>query len=69
VATKTIGDGFGSLLFQYRLRGASEWTTHTINTADPRSGGVEAWRRQTVPVLRRRYPGGIETRVICAEAE
>lgn len=61
-------DGYGSLLCQYRLRGAAEWETHSVYSADPALGGASEWRRQVAPVLRRRYAGGVETRVV-SEAE
>jgi hypothetical protein len=51
-----------TLSCEYRLRGAGAeaWTVHTIGTRRV----ADAWRRQVVPVLRRRYPGGVETRVV-----
>lgn len=55
-------DGLPSLACQYRLRGDTEWTTHTI-VAD-RPGSADSWRQQVVPVLRRRYLGGVETQVV-----
>jgi hypothetical protein len=54
-----------SELWQYRLKGASEWTTHSVYEA----GRGDVFRKQVVPVLRRRFPGGVETRVISVEAE
>lgn len=64
-----MATGPNDLLCQYRLKPVSfgdEWTTHTLVASDSRNG-AKAWREQVVPVLRRRYKGGVETRVVTIE--